>query len=180
MASIVLPIFKQAYRTSLTYNGDDITVEDELGNLRVELDNTYSGTPATLQGGIKIYRFVEVAATAVGAVANGTVLTFSDLYGARVTDDISESHPNKVAGVGIGAITIGNKGWIQCYGHHSAIKFNNDDDAAVGDTIIVDALTDGVANTVTAGTASTHKPVGIVTVAVNAVSNTAGGFISCL
>lgn len=170
--AVVLPIFKQAYRTALTYNGDDVTVEDEVGCLRYELDTT--------NGGFRVYRFVEVAATAAAAVANGTVLTFSGLYGNDVTDDISESHPNRPAGVGIGAITIGNKGWIQVYGYHSAIKTDGGDDIAAGDTLIVDPSTDGTCDSVAQGTATTHRELGVATTADIDADNTVAGFLTCI
>ena len=178
MASIVLPAFKQAYRTALTYNGDDVTVEDEPGILRAEVDNTYT-VAGTLDGGIKIYRFVEVAATS-SALTNGAVVTFSDVYGSKVTDDISESNVNLPAGVAIGAIAVGSKGWIQVYGYHSAVDTDGGDDIAIGDALIVDPTVDGTCDSVAIGTAPTHKTIGFANTADIDGSNTVAAFLNCL
>lgn len=162
---------KGAFRTLLSYDGSTPGEGDELGVIRHEIDG--------LTSGMKSYRFVQVADTSA-AVANGTVVTFSDVYGREVTTDISETGQNFVAGVGIGVITPGNSGWIQVYGHHAAVKTNGDDDVAAGDMLIVDSTTDGTANSVTAGTAPTHKTIGVAVAADVDADDTVAAFISCL
>ena len=162
---------KEFYRSLLTYNGKSSTDEDELGVLRLELD--------ALTNGVRGYRFVEVAA-ASAAVANGSVLTFTDNYNQVVTTDISASHINKVAGVGIGAITAGNRGWIQVYGYHPAVATNGDDDITEGMELMVDTAVDGTVDSIAIGTAPTSKTVGVaVDDDVNA-ANTVATFLNCI
>lgn len=162
---------KEFYRSLITYNGDSVIDEDELGVLRTELD--------ALTSGVRIYRFVKVA-DASGDVANGSVLTFTDAHCREVTTDISESNRNHVAGVGIGAITAGNKGWIQVYGSHSAVTTNGDDDITVGMELIVDGAVDGSVDSMAVGTAATHKTVGVATADDVDAANTVAAFLNCL
>lgn len=163
---------KGAFRTLLTYNGKNAIDEDELGVLRYELDH--------LTHGIRVYRFVEVDANAANAVSNGTVLTFVDKYNRVVTDDISASHQNKVAGVGIGnGISKGNRGWIQVGGYHPAVKTNGDDDIAVGMQLIVDGTTDGTCNSMAIGTAATHAVLGVAVSADVDADNTVEAYLCC-
>jgi hypothetical protein len=161
------------FASELTSN--TTTPKDPLGALRYEYDAT--------NGGYKVYKYVK---SFDSAVANGTPLGMvnaaadaTGVYGWLVTSDISDSHQNTPAGVGVGTITSGNYGWIQVGGYHGAVIMNNDDDGAVGMTVILSSA-DGVADTVAAGTASTHKPLGIAVGAVVAASNTMPVFLTCV
>lgn len=158
---------QQAFGTALTDSAT--TPSEEVGVIRYEID------PST--GTLRGYKYVQAAADTT--VANGTVLTFVDDESATVTSDISDSKQNFVAGVGVGAIAASSYGWIQIYGPHSAIATNGDDDIAKGDTLIADASADGVCNSVAAGTASTHKPLGYALADDVDGSNTVSGFIDC-
>lgn len=144
--------------------------EDNLGLLRWQID------PST---GIRCLRFVQVAAAAAADVANGDALAFDDLYKRSVTNDVSDASQNQPAGVGIGAITIGNRGWIQCYGYHATIKTDGGDDIADGDSLIL-STTDRTVDSVAAGTASTYKIIGVAVAADVDADNTVAGFIDCL
>lgn len=156
---------KQMWDTPLTAN--DVTAKEELGAIRYENDVT--------NGGMKVYRYVKAAADTT--VANGTVLTFSDVYRTTVTNDISDTKANFPAGVGIGAITASSHGWIQIQGYHSAVITNADDDIAKGDTLIVDTDEDGQCESVAAGTASTYLPLGIAAADDVDASDTVAAFL---
>lgn len=159
-------VFGTCFKTVLTAN--DSAAKDELGILRIENSVT---------GGVKIYKYVQAAADTT--VANGTVLTYVDTTRTVVTNDISDSKPNFVAGVGIGAITASYYGWIQIQGYHSAVVTNADDDISKGDTLIVDADEDGQCDSVAAGTASTYLPLGIAAADDVDASDTVAAHLCC-
>lgn len=141
---------------------DHSTQKEKLGTLRVVHDETY---------GMLVYRYVKIASTSA-AVANGTFVFQDDAYGRQGTTVVADATSrNLPLGVGIGTITAGNYGWLQVAGYHSAVKTNGDDDIAAGDTIIASA-SNGVVDSVTAGTASTYVPVGIAVAADVDAANT--------
>lgn len=159
---------QQAYKVEVTDNS--ATAQDQLGTRRFVYDST---------NGLRGYTYVQLDADAAAAGANGTVYTFSDVYKKEVTNDISASHPNKPAGVGVGTLTLGYYGYIQHYGYHSAVKTDGGDDIAAGDTVIVDPSVDGTADSVAQGTAPTHKPLGVAVAADVDASNTVAVFLDC-
>jgi hypothetical protein len=116
-------------------------------------------------------------AAADTTVASGVALAYSDTLRQTASSDISDASPNQPAGVGIGAIAASSYGWVQCYGYHATVNTNGDDDIADGDTIILGA--DGVVNSVTAGTASTYKPLGVAVAADVDGDDTVATFLDC-
>lgn len=132
----------------------------------------------TRKVGGKNYVYVQHSSGAASAAANGTVLygTLSDSN--VVTDDISVTHPNLVRGAAIGAIAKGSYGWIQSWGDHGAVKTDGGDDIATGDAIIGDPSTDGVCDSVAAGTAPTHKVLGFATSADSDTNDTVAAYLT--
>ena len=139
----------------------------DLGTIREEINSDV---------GLKKYRYVQAAADTT--VANGTCLTFTDLYRRTASSDISDGDVNQGCGVGIGAIAASSYGWVQCYGYHSAVITNGDDDIADGDSVILGA--DGVCDSVASGTAPTSKPLGYAVDADVDGSNTVETFLDCV
>jgi alpha-acetolactate decarboxylase len=135
------------FNTELTAN--DSAAKDEVGMLRHVIDATNV---------LRVFKYVQTASDTT--VANGTALSYVDVYGGQVTSDISDSKQNFAAGVGIGAITASYYGWIQVRGYHSAVATDAGDDIVKGDAVILHATLDGVVDRMAAGTASTHKPLG--------------------
>ena len=121
--------------------------EAELGDIAFEMTSE----------GLKVYRFVQVDA-ASAAVANGTALVWKTVTSQKVTT-VNTGLRNSPAGVGIGTITVGNRGWIQIGGYHSAVKTNGDDDIALDCNIIM-AGADGVVDSSASGTLS-YRPFGV-------------------
>lgn len=158
---------KDAWATLLTAN--DSAAKEELGVIRYENDTT--------NGGMKVYKYVQAKADTT--VANGTVLTYDNLYGTVVTSDISDTHQNRAAGVGLGAITASYYGWIQIRGYHSAVLTDAGDDIAAGDAIIVDPTVDGTCDSVAAGTAPTHRVVGWATTDDINAADTVATYLTC-
>lgn len=144
--------------------------EDTLGLLRWQIDPSL---------GIRCLRFVVVAASATLALADGDALAFDDKYKRSVTNDVSDASQNQPAGVAIGAITISNHGWIQCYGYHDAIKTSGGDNIVDGDNLILSA-TDKTVERVAAGTAPTYKIIGVAVADDVDAADTVEGFIDCL
>lgn len=153
------------WKTKLTAN--DSTAQEQLGIIREDIDST---------GSLKRYVYVQAAADTT--VANGTALAFSDTIRNVATSDISDASQNQPCGVGIGAITAEYYGWVQCYGYHATVLTNGDDDIADGDTIILSS-SDGVVDSVAAGTASTYKPLGVAVAADVDANNTVATFLDC-
>lgn len=150
---------------------DSATATEQLGTIRWIYDATY---------GPLAYRYVKTASDTT--VANGTALAFTSGYpGGTVTLDISDAKQNYVAGVGIGVISPGQYGWIQCYGYHSAVITNGGDDIAAGDSLILAASADdGMCDSVAAGTAPTYKTLGIAVAADVDAANTVAAFLNCI
>jgi len=128
--------------------------------------------------GLKRYQYVKYSNG-----TDNTVLAANEPVGYALTDqttvlrDLSDTVANLIAGVALNAISDGYYGWIQTWGAGSVLM-NNDDDAAVGMSIIWGA--DGTCDTVAAGTASTYRPLGICNVAVVAATNVAGVVLNLL
>jgi len=152
------------WKTTLTAN--DATAQEQVGIIREEIDDT---------NGLRKFKYVQAAADTT--VANGTALCFTDTIGTVASSDLSDGKANFTAGVGIGAITAEYYGWVQCYGYHSAIATNADDDIAKGDTLILGG--DGVVDSVAAGTASTYRPIGVAVADDVNAADTVAGFIDC-
>jgi hypothetical protein len=155
------------WKTQLSSN--TATAVDPLGAIRVEQDTT--------NGGFKVYKYVQAKADTT--VANGTALSFDDVYHTVVTSDISDTYQNAVAGVGIGAITASYYGWIQTGGYHPAVKTDAGDDIVKADHVILHATIDGVVDRMAAGTASTHKPLGVAVADYVDASDTVAVYIMC-
>ena len=165
MISTMFP--QQVWKTALTAN--DSSAKEQVGILRVEYDSTY---------GVRGYRDMQAAADTT--VANGTVLTYSDTYKFTATSDISDAGINQVAGVGTGAITAEYYGWVQCFGYHATVLTDAGDDIADGDSVIVHASTNGVADTTASGTASVSKPLGIAVAADVDADDTVATQLDCM
>lgn len=147
----------------------------------------------------KKFRFCQASTTMVGATTNATSATQFDpvvQIGAvtfgLATDDISAgldaTHPfclglpTSQCPKSTSSVTyyfwaqVG--GWVHTTltgSTFASVKMNNDDDAAVGDTIILTS-SDAAANTVATGTAGvTKKSVGYVLVAVVAATDLVTG-----
>jgi hypothetical protein len=160
-------LFGTLFKTQLTAN--DAAAKEDLGSLRFEFDTT--------NGGLKIYKYVQAASDTT--VANGTPLAYVNAYGWQVTSDESDSDQNRPAGVGIGAITASYYGWIQVGGYHAAVITNGDDDIAANDSVIL-STTDGKADSVAAGTAATHRPLGVAVAADDNDADTVAVFLQGL
>lgn len=158
---------QQIWATELTAN--DSSAKELVGVVRWEYDNTY---------GLRAYRYVQAASDTT--VANGTVLTYSDSYKFTATSDVSDAASNQIAGVGIGAITASYYGWVQCYGYHSAVITNADDDIADGDVIIVDTDEDGQCDSIASGASITQKILGIAVAADVDGSDTVAAQLCCV
>lgn len=141
----------------------DSSAKEKLGTLHVVWDK---------DEGLKAYRYVFIAAASTPALANGSLVFQTDAYGRtgdiRVAQATSRNH---VLGVAVSALAAGTYGYVQVSGYHSAVKTNGDDDIAKGDAIIASA-SDGVVDSVAAGTAPTYKPVGFATAADVDANNT--------
>jgi hypothetical protein len=90
----------------------------------------------------------------------------------QVTNDYSEDWGDilAVAGVCYGVQTTGQYGFVQVYGPGIVLN-NNDNDAAVGNELIVTAADNGVANVATAGASGAQIYIGFATGAVNATTD---------
>lgn len=129
--------------------------------------------------GLKRYQYVQF-----DNGTDNTALAAGEPVGYEITDqtavrrDLSDTVANLIAGVALNVITDQYFGWIQTWGHNANVLMNNDDDAAVGMSVIWSA--DGVCDTVAAGTASTYRPLGICDVAVVGATNVAGVYLTLL
>lgn len=130
-----------------------------LGTIRVASDGTR-------------YRFIRFSdGTANNAATAGQLLAFTSTTTLDnvVTNDISDTNINRVAGVAVAGMTDTQMGWIQVTGF-ATVNTNGDDDIAAGDAII-GSSTDGACNSVAANTAPTNKVVGFaVTTDVDAAN----------
>jgi len=143
-------MFKRLWATELTENS--ATKKEELGVEREEYDTTY---------GYRKFIYVQVAAGVT--VALGTALAYSDKKRQTVTTafTVAAALGNKVAGVGIGAITAEYYGWIQTFGYHGGVKTDAGDDIVDGDTLVLHASTAGVCEKVAINTAAPYRPLGV-------------------
>jgi hypothetical protein len=121
----------------------------------------------------QMYRFIRFSdGTANNAGSAGQLVywTATSTFNGVVTNDVSDSHINRVAGVLTAAMTDGQLGWIQLTGL-CTVNTNGDDDIAAGDAII-GSSTDGACNSVAADTAPTNKVVGFAVAADVDAANT--------
>ena len=166
--------------TLLTYNSAraisstsfPVLEEDTLGVIRFVIDTT-GGT------GTKAYRFVAVTAGSA-AVAAGAPVVYTDAYKTTVDTRYAQSTVNQCAGVGIGAIAAGNRGWIQIYGA-TTLTLGAAVAALQGQPCILDAATaDGTVNIIAVGTAITYKPIAWCTAAGTGAGGTVAAFLELL
>ncbi len=118
------------------------------------------GTFRTESNGAR-YRFIRFSdGTANSAGTAGQLVYYTSItsFDGVVTNDVSDSSLNRVAGVLTAGMTDGKIGWIQI-GGFATVNTNGDDDIAAGDAII-GSSTDGACNSVAANTAPTNKVVG--------------------
>lgn len=119
------------------------------------------------------YRFIRFSdGTANAAATAGQLLyyTTATTFDGVVTNDVSDTNINRVAGVALAGMTDGQLGWIQVSGI-ATVNTNGDDDIAAGDAII-GSSTDGACNSVAANTAPTNKVVGFAIAADVDAANT--------
>ena len=154
------------FRTAIT--ADSTTAQEQLGSVRKEYDST---------NGFRTFKYVQASLTV--AASNGRVLCWYDTIGTVATDDISTTRASLPAGVAIGTLTHGRYGWVQMGGYHSAVDTNGDDDVADGDVVVVDTATDGVADSVAYGAASSLKILGIAVAADVDASDTVAVLLDC-
>lgn len=158
---------KELYVTELT-NNDSSDLEG-VGTYRME--KTTDGT--------KIYKYVKFN-NGSGNVASATNMVvyylLSDTDMTTVTNDVSDSDINQVAGVMPIAMTDLYYGWLQVAGPNAIIRTNGDDDIASSDTLIGGG--DGTCNSVAQDTASTNKVLGYAVAADVDGDNTVAGVIT--
>jgi hypothetical protein len=96
----------------------------------------------------KVYKYILVEDA---NLAVGDVVEYSDTTGYEVTKDRAggSSLGRIVAGVALGTITDGQYGWIQVAGLNNYVK--SDGSVAVGEPMVPHATSDGVADSVAAG-----------------------------
>lgn len=131
--------------------------EDPLGRIWRDVDPE---TPL----GVRVFKFVTLASDAVLAqnattVPAGTVVYYDNDNCTSVTNDVSDSSANRVAGVIHYARTPGNNGWIQTDGYRATVLANNDT-FAENKLVTADPTVDGVCAAVTIGTAPAYPPLG--------------------
>lgn len=148
------------------------TALEELGVKRSDVDSD----------GYKEYKYVQFN-NGSGNVASATNMVVYELIsgdtgGTVVTNDVSDSAINYIAGVMPLAMTDLYYGWMQVRGYNSAIRTNGDDDIAAGDALIGVAAADGVCNSVAANTAPTNKVLGFAVAADVDADNTVAGKIT--
>lgn len=116
----------------------------------------------------------------VAGVAGGPVgfLNGSSWNGYTVTNDISDTKSNMLAGIQLSVVTDTYYAWYQTWGYYATIATNGDDDIAAGDTLIWDA--DNAVNSVAAATAPTYRIVGSAVAADVDAANTVAGYITIL
>ncbi len=148
------------WNTKLSAN--DSEAKEQLGILRTEWNTTDSC--------FKTYKYVVAASDTT--VANGTALCHTDTVGHVASSDISDGNQNQPLGVGIGAITASYYGWVLVRGYHSAVATDGGDDFADGDSVILHASSDGVADRTASGTAAVCKPLGYAVAADVDADNT--------
>jgi hypothetical protein len=162
-------LFKDLYGYTAALTSNSATQLEYLGRYRA----------VTTDGQTKIYKYVQADASVVG-VAAGDVVAYMDAAdwdNYTVTDDISDTKANLVAGVAVGTLTASYYGWIQVYGYHATVTTNGDDDIAGGESVIM--VGDGTLDSVAAGTAPTYKVLGWATGADDDANDDCPVFITC-
>lgn len=140
------------------------------------------GTVVYGQGG-RMYKAVK----AVDAVTylRGQSVTYANAARTHVTNDRSGGTSLSLLPAGIIIATpvvptVGTFCWIQTWGDCDHILMNADDDAAVGDQLIIHPTSDGLADTIAyATTARDSRTFGSVTTAVVAATNIVTGYLFC-
>lgn len=144
--------------TQLTFNADRQAAnnqaspgnQDMLGTIWNDLDTAL---------GTRRYVFCENAGTNTAATTNGLLVYWYDNYGRKVSTSLTDGTRNTVRGVGTStAISIGNCGWFQTDGYHSAVDAGSGT-FALGTAGISDS-TAGRVIPVTPGNAPTYNVVG--------------------
>jgi len=140
-------MYKTVWNSALTSN--DASAREELGATRVVTDST---------NGYRMYKYVQFdnGTGNLTSVANQVVYYVS---ATKVTNDVSDSNINSIAGITPVALTDGYYGWMQVLGS-ATVNTNGDDDIATGDALIGTSSADGVCNSVAANTAPTNKVLG--------------------
>lgn len=146
------------------------TALEELGVKRSDVDSD----------GYKEYKYVQFN-NGSGNVASATNMVVYELIsgdtgGTIVTNDVSDSDINHVAGVMPLAMTDLYYGWMQVCGYNSAIRTDGGDDIAAADALIGGG--DGTCNSVAQDTAPTNKVLGFAVAADVDASNTVAGKIT--
>jgi len=142
----------------------------ELGAIRWTYDTT---------NGLRKWKYVQFD-NGSGNVASATNMVVyylvATVTGGKVTNDVSDSDINHVAGVMPVSMTDLYYGWMQIGGYNSAIRANGDDDIAAADALIGGG--DGTCNSVAQDTAPTNKVLGFSWAADVDASNTVAGMIT--
>lgn len=146
----------KALYTPLTYNGNTVgnnyqtpDPQDAGGDFWDDVDNLL---------GCRRFAFVYNNGATTTAVANGAVVYWTDHYGAVVSTKQADSARNCARGVGIGAISAANYGWVQTDGYHGAVLADSST-FALGDKAEAYS-TDGEVTDIAAGTAPTYTVIG--------------------
>ena len=129
-------------------------IQDCLGTLRVQLDTSGNG-------GICIYRFVQLASGSANLVAGNIAMmsTISSVTSLTTVDSrIAQSARNMPAGVAVAAFTAGNVDWLQIWGPHPGVTTDGST-FAIGDVLEMYS-TDTQATVVAAGTGATYTKIG--------------------
>lgn len=129
-------------------------VQDCLGTVRVQLDTSGNG-------GLCIYRFVQLASGSANLVAGNLAMmpTINSLTSMTVVDSRNaQGARNMPAGFAIAALTAGNVGWLQIRGYHPGVTTDGST-FAIGD-FLVPSGTDLQATKVAAATAPTYSVIG--------------------
>lgn len=143
-------MFKTMWNTALTAN--DAAAREELGIIR----ETYDAT-----NGYRMWKYIQFdnGAGNVTSVAGQVLYSVAASYvGAKVTNDVSDSDINLVAGVGVTAHTDTYYGWMQVLGY-CTVNTDGGNDIAQYDNIIGGG--DGTCNRMAQDTASTNTVLGI-------------------
>lgn len=123
----------------------------------------------------KGYRFVKYDnGTGNLTLAENDVLYYVNSSDHTVTKDVTDTDINHVAGVAVGAISDGEYGWMQTYGHDT-VATDDGDDITDGDAIIGSG--DGTCNSVAQDNAPTNKVLGWATAADDDSADTVAVFL---
>jgi len=145
--------------TSLDFNGVLPNLNfpaDAQGIVRNEVDDD-----------LGLREFILVKNVGTGAFANGDCLVFTNNSRTQVmnyADAVAGGFSigaalNRVAGVAIGAISVGQWGWIQTRGYHAAVKVNGA--CANGQMLTLDNTASTKCAPVALGTAPPYATLGV-------------------